>query len=52
MNDKEKIFGIMSKSGTVSLVVGIISVVTGIVTGILMIVHGAMLLKGKNDIIF
>ena len=48
----EKTYKLMSVSGAGNLALGIVVLVAGIVSGILMIVGGAILLKGKSDLLF
>ena len=48
----EKLFKLIAKAGSMSLVLGIVTIVIGVATGILMVVHGALLLRGKNQITF
>ena len=50
--EHEQLFRQMSRSGILSLIVGIISVVTGLTVGILAIVNGGILLKDRHSITF
>ena len=52
MEDHEKIYKTLSRSGGIGITLGIITIVTGVVTGILMIVTGARLLTKRGDIMF
>lgn len=48
----EKVYKIMKRSGTSSIVLGILCVVFGITVGVMCIVNGAKLIKGKTYMIF
>lgn len=48
----EKIYKIMSGSGSWNIALGIITITVGIVSGVLLIVSGANLLKNRTKIIF
>ena len=50
--EQEQVFKQMSRSGVLSLVLGVLSIVTGITFGVLAIVNGGLLLKDRHGITF
>ena len=50
--EQEHVFKQMSRSGVLSLILGIMSIVTGLTFGILAIVNGGLLLKDRHSITF
>lgn len=48
----EKVYKTMSRSGALSIVVGVISIVVGLASGVLLLISGGRLLAGKSKILF
>ncbi len=49
---KEKMYKVMSLTGSSNIVLGIVVATVGLATGVMMIITGANLLKKKGKIIF
>ncbi len=48
----ERVYKTMSRSGALSIAIGVISIVVGVTSGVLLLISGGRLLAGKAKILF